>query len=272
MGIIKAGMSTQRIAAFLILGLLLLGGVHAFARNHWAKYEPEMQDPVADPPDAEVDAEFVFSRLRYRSPLDRGYGRKRWGVDANKGERQFFQAVRRLSLINIKSIEQIVDVDSDDMYDFPFLYAVAAGHWRLSDSQAERLGKYFERGGFLVVDDLHNEGEWADFMTGIKQAMPGHDWEELPETEQVFNVVHSLDRSTQISGYNIVYGQPYERGGYTPYWRGVRDEKGRIVAAAWMNQDLGDAWEWADDPAYPEKLASLAFRFGVNYMVYTITH
>jgi hypothetical protein len=111
-----------------------------------------------------------------------------------------------LSLVNIKSIEHIVDVDSDDIYDYPFLYAVAAGHWRLSYSQAERLGKFFERGG------------------------------------------------------------------YVPYWRAVRDDKGRIVAATWMNQDLGDGWEWADDPKYPEKLASLGFRFGVNYIVYTLTH
>jgi len=265
--------STKQNLALLALGLLLLGGVHAFARNHWAQYEREMQDPIDDPPDANVDAEFVFSRLRYRSPRDHGNGMQRWGVDANKGERQFFRAVRRLSLINIKSIEQIVDVDSDDMYDYPFLYAVAAGHWRLSDSQAKRLGKYFERGGFLVVDDLHNETEWGDFMTGIKQAMPGRDWEELPETDPTFNVVHSLDRKTQISGYNIVaYGEPFERGGYKPYWRGVRDDKGRLVTAAWMNQDLGDSWEWADDPTYPEKLASLGFRFGINYIVYTLTH
>jgi hypothetical protein len=265
-------MDAKRILALLAFGLLTLGCLHAFARNHWAQYEREMQDPVDDPPDAEVEAEFTFGRLRFQSPYDGRFGMRRWGVDANRGERQFFMAVRRLSLVNIRSIEWIVDVDSDEMYDYPFLYAVAAGHWVLSDSQAERLGKFLERGGFLVVDDLHNEGEWADFMTGIQQAMPGKDWEELPESDPIFHVVHTLDRSTQISGFNIVRGSPYERGGYTPYWRAVRDSKGRIVAAAWMNQDLGDAWEYADYPVYPEHLASLAFRFGVNYIVYTITH
>ena len=255
------------------LGLVLLGTLHAYARNRWAIYEREMQDPVDDPPDADVDAEFVFGRLRYRSPYDGGRGgMRRWGVDSNRGERQFFMAVRRLSLINIKSIEQIVNVNEDDVYDYPFLYAVAAGHWVLDDDEAERLGNFFERGGFLVVDDLHNEGEWADFMVGIEQAMPGKEWEELSEDDPIFTVVHSLDRSTQISGFNVVQGRPYERQGYMPYWRAIRDSKGRIVVAAWMNQDLGDAWEYADYPVYPEHLASLAFRFGVNYMVYTLTH
>lgn len=265
-------------AAATVAALLLTGAVHLVAGNRWAKYEWEMQSPAPDPPDADVEAEFVFARLRYRSPYDRGFGggfrrgHLRWGTDANRSERHFIVALRRLSVIDGKSIEQVVDVDDDDMFNYPFLYAVAAGHWELSPDQAARLGKFFERGGFLVVDDLHNEGEWGDFMVGIKQALPGHDWEELPETDPIFHAVHSLDRSTQISGWNIVSGVPYERGGYVPYWRAVRDDKGRIVVAAWMNQDLGDAWEWADDPRYPENLASLAFRFGVNYVTYTMTH
>ena len=90
----------KRIAAMVGLGLVLLGSLHAYARNRWAIYEREMQDPVDDPPDADVDAEFVFGRLRYRSPLDGRGGRRRWGVDSNRGERQLFMAVRRLSLLS----------------------------------------------------------------------------------------------------------------------------------------------------------------------------
>jgi hypothetical protein len=266
-------MTLRRTWAALVLAILATGWMHAFApRNRWAQYESEMQDPVDDPPDAWVEREFVFGRLRYDSYRDGRYGMRRWGVDANRGERQFFVALRRLSLIDIRSVEEIVNVSSDDMFDFPFLYAVAAGHWTLKDSEAERLGKYFERGGFLVVDDLHNEQEWADFMAGIEAAMPGRTYEEIPETDPIFHVVHNLDRSVQISGFNIVRGSPYERGGYYPGWRGIRDSKGRIVASAWFNQDLGDAWEYADYPIYPEQLASLAFRFGTNWAVYALTH
>jgi hypothetical protein len=262
-------MTVRRIVGALLLAILATGGLHAFAgRNRWWQYEPEMQDPIDDPPDADVESEFVFARLRYRSP----YGRYRWGVDSNRGERHFFQAMRRLSRVDTRSIEWIIDVDSDEIYDYPFLYAVAAGHWVLSDSQAERLGKFFERGGFLVVDDLHNEQEWADFMEGIHQAIPGSDYEEIPEEDPIFHTIHAVDRSTQISGYNIVRGRAEERGGYIPGWRAVRDDHGRIVVSAWFNQDLGDAWEWADAPEYPEQLASLAFRFGVNWVVYSMSH
>ncbi len=264
-------MTVRRTLALLCLGLLLTGGVHAFAKNRWAQYEREMQDPIDDPPDANVPAEFAFGRLRYRSPRD-GFRRARWGTDANKGERLFIIAVRRLSLINAQSIEQIVDVGNDDLYDWPFMYAVAAGDWSLSPTEAERLGKFFERGGFLVVDDVHNDREWANFMEGIQQAMPDAVDDEIPDNDPIFHVTYDISDRIQISGYNVVYGSPYERGGIKPRWRAVRDKAGRIVAAGWHNQDLGDAWEYADAPEYPEDLSNRAFRFGVNYITYAMTH
>lgn len=264
-------MGLRRTFLMLCLGLLLTGAAHLFAANRWAKYEREMQDPINDPPDANVPAEFAFGRLRYRSPQD-GFRRARWGTDANKGERLFIIALRRLSLINAQSIEQIVDVGSDDLYDWPFMYAVAAGDWSLTDSEAARLGNFFERGGFLVVDDLHNDREWSDFMYGINQAMPDSVDDEIPDNDAIFHITYDISQRIQISGYNIVRGSPYERGGYVPRWRAVRDKRGRIVAAAWHNQDLGDAWEYADAPEYPEDLSNRAFRFGVNYVTYAMTH
>jgi hypothetical protein len=266
-------MRLRRTLALLGLGLMLTGGIHAYAANRWAQYEGEMQDPIDDPPDANVPAEFGFGRLRYRSPQDRGFGRRaRWGTDANKGERLFIIALRRLSLVNAQSIEQIVDISSDELYDWPFMYAVAAGDWSLTNSEAERLGNFFERGGFLIVDDLHNDREWEDFMYGINQAMPGSTDEEIPDDDPIFHLTYDIIDRVMISGYNVVRGQPYERGGYQARWRAVRDAKGRIVATGWHNQDLGDAWEWADAPEYPEDLSNRAFRFGVNYVIYSMTH
>src|SRR4051812_44195797 len=104
----KRGLSLKRLGASLALGLLLTEGAHLFAANRWAQYEREMQDPVNDPPNAGVEAEFTFGRMRFRSPRDGGrFGRMRWGTDANKSERQFIVALRRLSVINAKSIEQV---------------------------------------------------------------------------------------------------------------------------------------------------------------------
>jgi hypothetical protein len=100
-----------------------------------------MQNPAEDPPDAFQEAEFAFARLRYRSP-QRGRRRASWGTDSNKAERQFAQGVRRLTRIHTRSVEEIIDVDSDEILNWPWTYAVEVGHWQLSDSQANRLRDY----------------------------------------------------------------------------------------------------------------------------------
>jgi uncharacterized protein DUF4159 len=133
----------------------------------WVQYESEMQDPVDDPPDATRKGEFQLGRLRYRSSRDGMTPYARWGIDANKGDRTFISLLQRLTRIDAKPIETILDVDSDQLFDYPFLLAISAGDWEVTPQQAARLRKYFDRGGFLMVDDFHNENEWARFMEGI---------------------------------------------------------------------------------------------------------
>jgi hypothetical protein len=180
--------------------------------------------------------------------------------------------VRRLTRIHARSVEEIVDIDSDEIYKWPWLYGVAIGDWTLSDSQIVRLRKYFERGGFLMVDDFHGEREWADFMAGIARILPGHEVVELKDEDPIFHVVYNLAERVQIPGLNVVWGRGYERGGIVPHWRAVIDENGRVQVAMCFNMDVGDAWEWADHPQYPERYASLAYRLGINYVIYSMTH
>src|SRR2546421_8707973 len=118
-------MSPLRILIASAFVFTLAGALYGFRENKWARYEREMQDPIDDPPDADVKGEFQFGRLRYRSPRD-GYfrGRRRWGTDTNKSDRLFVQALRRLSRINAQSIEEVINTGTDEVYDSPFLYAV----------------------------------------------------------------------------------------------------------------------------------------------------
>jgi hypothetical protein len=239
--------------------------------RRWAKYEAEMQNPAEDPPDAWEKTEFAFARLRYRSNRD-GRWRGRWGTDANKSERQFIQGLRRLTRIHARSVEEIVDIDSDDIFDWPWIYAVGVGDWNLSEPQARRLQRYFERGGTLMVDDFHNEREWANFMAGLSRALPGHQMVELADEDTILHTAYDLSHRFRVPGLNVVHGDQIERGGVDPHFRAVLDERGRVQVQICFNMDLGDAWEWADLPEYPEKYASMAYRIGVNYILYTLTH
>jgi hypothetical protein len=249
--------------------------------RRWQQYEAEMQDPADDPPDAWEKTEFAFARLRYRSGRDAfggGYGGgfrgryARWGTDANKSERQFIMGLRRLTRVHARSVEEIVDIDSDGIFDWPWLYAVGIGDWRLSESHVERLKRYFERGGFFVVDDFHNEAEWARFAAGVSLLFPGREFIELDDDAKIFHSVYDLSKREHVPGFQVTWGQPWERGGVGAHWRAMLDDKGRVMIAAFFNQDLGDAWEWADHPQYPEQHASMAYKMGVNYVIYAMTH
>jgi hypothetical protein len=242
------------------------------AGNVWERYEPEMQSPIDDPPDALEPGEFQLGRLRYRSPLDgRRFG-ARWGIDANKGDRTFISLLTRLTRIHAQSIETIVDVDDDEIYNHPFLVAISVGDWQFSPGQARRLRNYFDRGGFLLVDDFHNEREWANFMAGMRQIDPGLEAEETEVNDPAFHVIYDLSTRVRVPGANVVHGSQIERGGVQPHWRAIRDSKGRMMVAISFNQDIGDGWEFADDPQYPEKYSSEAIRIGLSYVVYAMTH
>jgi hypothetical protein len=265
----RRGWMTLFVAA--ITAGAFIAGAQQFRQNRWARYEREMQDPVDDPPDADEKTEFVFGRLRFRSPRD-GWSYSRWGIDCNKSDRQFLMGFERLTRVHARSIEEIVDIDSDTIFEWPWLLGVAIGDWVLSEEQAQRLRKYFDRGGFMMVDDFHGESEWHGFMTGLKKIFPNPTWVELENDHPMFHVVYDLTNRVQIPGANVVHGPGYERGGVVPHWRGVLDDKGRVMIAVCFNMDVGDAWEFADDPGYPERFASEAYRLGINYTLYAMTH
>jgi len=261
--------------ALPLVALVAWGSVQAAQRireNRWAQYEREMQNPIDDPLDAWEKTEFAFARLRYRS-LGRGFFRSTWGIDSNKSERAFLQGVRRLTRIHARSVEEIVDIDSDEIFNWPWLYAVEVGYWGLSDSQAKRLREYLDRGGFLMVDDFHGSAEWAGFMASLQRVFPDRPVVELDNADPILHTLYDLDDRFQVPGLQYASTRrTYERDGFTARWRAVYDEHGRIQVAICHNMDLGDAWEWSDHPQFPEPFAALAYRIGLNYVVYAMTH
>ena len=90
--------------------------------------------------------------------------RGNWTIDYPKADRQFVQGVRRLTRIHTRSVEQVVDLIRDEIYNWPWIYAVEVGHWALTDDQAKKLRDYLLRGGFLMTDDFHGTYEWEIFM------------------------------------------------------------------------------------------------------------
>ncbi len=250
-----------------------LWGAGHFLNRGVEDYPDEIEHPESQiPPDADERTEFAFARLRYPSTYEAApfYS---WGIDAPKADRQFVQGVRRLTRIHTRSVEQVVSLTDDRIYDWPWIYAVEVGHWNLPVDQAARLREYLLRGGFLMVDDFHGTREWEVFMETMRRVFPDREVTDIESTDAVFHVLYDLGQKFQVPGIQYWYsGRIYEKDGVEPHWRGIYDDRGRLMVAICHNQDNGDAWEWADHPRYPEKYASQAYRMGIDFIIYAFTH
>jgi hypothetical protein len=226
--------------------------------------------------------EFAWSRLQYRQVSGTiggfgfGFGRGgAWSRDYPKADITFLAALRRLTRVDARSYQQVVNLENDDIFNFPFVYAVQAEAWTFSDDEAKRLRDYLLKGGFLMVDDFHGTADWDSFLRGMRMVLPADQYpiSDLADGDEIFHVLYDIGQRFQVPGEQYVQtGRTYEKDGYVPKWRAIRDGKGRVIVAICHNMHLGDAWEWADDASYPEPFASMAFRVGIDYVMYSMTH
>ena len=237
---------TRRIA---ILGVVLLAGA-ATAQDQSLNIRAE--------------GEWHFARLVYQG-ANSFRGRSRFATDYPEAEVHLRQGLDRLTRVQTGP-DTLIELDDDDIMNYPWLYAVEVGYWYLNDSDAALIREYLLRGGFLLVDDFHGPDEWAEFAASMGRVFPSRPIVDIPVEDEVFHVLFDLDQRTQIPGRG---GQ---RMGTVPHWRGIFDEDNRLMVAINFNMDMGDAWEHADDPRYPEPFTGLAYRFAVNYVIYSMTH
>jgi hypothetical protein len=234
------------------------------------------------PPDYERQAEFTFARLMFPGgPLD-GYqgrfdgpwqqGMTLWTQDYPRADRALANAVHRLTRADTRSVEQSVSLDdADEVYNWPFVYAVQVGEWGLTDKEAAKLRDYLLRGGFFLADDCHGSQEEAYFVKTMKTVFPERELVDIPDADPIFHTLFDLDERFQIPGAEHL-NTGHKKDGYVARWKGIYDDKGRIMVAFALNSDLGDSWEFLDDPRYPVKYSALGTKIGVNYVLYAMTH
>jgi len=242
----------------------------------------EGEDAAAPlPPDWKAPGEFVLGRLMYPNGMgflggDWKRGGTSWTDDYPRGDRTMIQILRRLSRLSARAVEQPVDLDDGDAEFFPFLIVGLAQAWELTDSQAAALRAYLLHGGFVFCDSFFGQRNWQVFEESLRRVFPDRPIIDLSDDHPIFHTVYDLSNMTsvQIPNMNSLMagGDGTLFGGRMPRWRGVEDDKGRLMVLIAFNNDVADAWQWADDTRYPADKANLALRLGVNVTVYAMSH
>jgi hypothetical protein len=262
-----------------MLAALCLVGTALADPLPWREYRAAeyFDGEIPVPADYDEPAEWIFGRLMYPEEgwgSQWEYGGTSWTIDYPRGDRHIAALVRRLSVIDARSVEQPVNLDDgDDVFNWPWLYVVEAGRWDLSDEQAAKLREYLLRGGFLMVDDFHGTRQWATFAEGMRRVFPDRPIVELTDDDPIFHTFWDLENRQQIPGLQFTQtGRRWEDDGFEARWSAVYDDEGRIMVAICHNMDLGDAVEHSDTPMYPQEWSAVAMRTFLNYIIYAMTH
>jgi len=266
----------RRIGISILVLLLLI--VPTLAQDPFGDYRNFRQRPTLIRPEATGPSygEFTFIRTIYDSP-NYGYGRRRgsWATDYPEADNNIIVGLREWAGTNLKIAarpDQIPIMD-DRLFDYPIIYFVEPGFLELSEEQAARLREYVARGGFMYFDDFWGVYEIANLETQLHKVWPNRQIKDLPLSHPIFHSYLDIDEILQVPNiYNAQRGQTSEKGGTVPHRMGVEDENGRLVCFISFNTDMGDAWEWINDPSYPAKYGLHAYKSAINVIIYAMSH
>jgi hypothetical protein len=225
--------------------------------------------------------EFTFVRLQYSSGEGydgwngRRFRRRRssWAVDYPFAERNFMRGLESFTALNVADEPVALSILDEEFFRYPFVYAVEVGYMALSEEEAQTLREWFLRGGFLMVDDFHGQYEWLHFSEQMLKVFPNRPIVQIPIEHPIFHCYFEVNELHQIPGLGAWRsGRTHEKGGIQQHCMGIFDDGGRLMVLVMHNMDMGDAWEHTNDPRYPEWYAAQAYKLGINFVIYALTH
>ncbi len=277
----------SRVAVVLcVLALVALGTAFA-QRGGFGGFV--MRDDDNDQPMPPRNGEFHFLRMEYTDlpqyhrrfgfSSRAGQGTGWWLMDWPAAENHFTAGLTRLTRLDAGDPRHM-RVTDDRIFDYPWIYATQVGWWGLSDAETARLREYLLRGGFLVTDDFYGDEQWEVFRRTMERVLPGAAITDIARGDSVMHVLYDIREQDLVfipGSRHLRRGpgghiQVYQPEGTVPAWRAMYDGRNRLVVAINYNTDVADAWEFADVPYYPEKMTTLAYRYGINYVLYAMTH
>ena len=218
---------------------------------------------------APYDGRFTFARVRYRPAPGGNWagGRPSWVHGYPLAERNLMQIMKEVSLLDANvDNANVVTLDDPALFNYPIAYIIEVGWWTLTDLEAAGLRAYLQKGGFLIVDDFHFDNEWAVFEAAMLRVLPGAKIVRLDITHPIFNTffdINSLDDFPQA----YTYGKAVFRGVYED-----NDPKKRLLMIINYNTDVSQYWEWSGRGLRPFDDTNEAYKLGVNYLIYGLTH
>jgi hypothetical protein len=138
----------------------------------------------------------------------------------------------------------------------------------MTDAEAERLRAYLLKGGFLIINDFELD-QWDNFEAQTRRVLPGARWVRLTESHRIFNSFFQIERP------DVPHAAYHHLFGLRPQYFGLfedNDQTKRLMAIANYNTNLAEYWQLAETGFVFIDPLNNAFKLGINYMMYGLTH
>jgi hypothetical protein len=285
----------RRRLALAALPILLAIASGVCLGQRW--FNGALPDDRAGVPNWKVDERFkndvfTFVRVQYDSMRGgRGGGRRGWGRGGGGGwatdwpdsDLNFSFRLQQLTALKVNPEPIWLRLTDERLFDYPFIYMIEPGRLYFSEEEVKALRQYLLSGGFLMVDDFWGDDQWDNFHEQIRRVFPDREPQELPADHEIFRCVYRLKEKPQIPSIGAAWAGresgvtwEYYHGGNTRdvHYKGLFDDKGRMMAIICHNTDLGDGWEREGEDAwyFHEFSEKKAYPMGINIVTYAMTH
>lgn len=268
-------------AAICVIGFTQAQAQFGQRKSRFGRTQTELMENRNGVPLWDVDPEFkhdVFTFVRIEYDSDRRPGA--WLTDFPDSDLNLSYRLQQLTSMKVDPNGRIMRLTDPDLFKYPFLYLIEPGGIVLDSEEISALRRYLLNGGFLMVDDFWGENEWQRLYFAMKQVFPEREPIELPLEHPIFHCVYDLKEKPQIPAIGVAIegrsrGITWEReDARTPHYRGIFDDKNRMMVIICHNTDLGDGWEReGEDPWYfTEFSEKKAYPLGINIIFYAMTH
>jgi len=221
---------------------------------------------------APYDGQFHFARIYFESSRGRGGffrgrgGGALWAHDYPRADYNFLSILTETTYVRShERASNVIPLDDPDLFRYPIAYIVEIGGWNPTDEEVGALGEYLLKGGFLIVDDFQGYRALQNLQFHLERAVPGSTVQIVEPTDEIFDSFFRIIPEEVIPPY----------GNQPPLWLGVyedNDPAKRLMVMINANNDIAEYWEFSDQGYYPIDLSNEAYKLGVNYVVYGLTH
>ena len=263
----------MRRTAITLGGLLLLAaGATAVERGLGQDFFGGRRTPLVEVEGNQpYDGRITFVRLKYTMGFGGfGFGRRGgeppWAHDYPTADTHMMKILTELTLARPRvDGSNVLSLADPELHNYPVAYMSEPGFWMMDEDEVKGLRSYLSKGGFMVFDDFRGR-DFDNLQDQMRRAFPEIHWVELEPAHPIFHSFFEIDDPHSMT-------PPY--GGMPPAFYAMfenNDRAGRVMAVANVNNDLGEYWEFSDTGYAPVDLSNEAYKFGVNYFIYGLTH